>query len=67
MTTDDRDPFTSPYQIAKKDDWVYFPRTKIIGLVISVDRKTNSMRVHCFNSMNLRWFINNNFGQYKVL
>ena len=39
MIADDRDPFTSPYQIAKKDDWVYFPRTRITGLAISVDKK----------------------------
>lgn len=67
MNKDDLDPFSARFPTAKVGDWVYFSKTKITGLVIELDGETNGMRVHCFGSMRFRWFVNKNYGHYKVL
>jgi len=64
---DNIDPFAAPPQEATVGDWIYYPKTKLCGLVIGLDSQTGFMQVHCFETMNLRWVTTNNFGQYKVL
>ena len=67
VSKDNTDPFTAQFPTAEVGDWVYFSKTKITGLVIELDEKTSGMRVHCFGSMRVRWFVNKNYGHYKVL
>ena len=67
VNRDDADPFSTRVPAAKVGDWVYFSKTKITGLVIELDDKTNGMRVHCFGSMRVRWFVNPNYGHYQIL
>ena len=67
MSMQSADPFSCQFSIAKVGDWVYFTKTKITGLVIELDEKTSGMRVHCFGTMKIRWFVNQNYGHYKVL
>ena len=64
---DNTDPFVAQYDQAVLGDWVYYPKTKLCGLVIGLDNQTGFMQIHCFRTMNLRWVTSNNFGQYKVL
>ena len=64
---DNTDPFAAQYEQAVLGDWVYYPKTKLCGLVIGLDNQTGFMQIHCFRTMNLRWVTSNNFGQYKVL
>ena len=64
---DNTDPFAAQYDQAVLGDWVYYPKTKLCGLVIGLDNQTGFMQIHCFRTMNLRWVTSNNFGQYKVL
>lgn len=65
------DPFAAQHPQAQVGDWVHYAsetsERKLTGLVIEVDQKTNFMRVHCFETMKIRWLIRNNVGQYKVL
>ena len=61
------DPFAAQHPQASIGDWVYYPKTKICGLVIGIDNQTGFMQLHDFKTMNLRWVTMNNFGQYKVL
>ena len=61
------DPFAAQHPQASIGDWVYYPKTKLCGLVIGIDNQTGFMQLHDFKSMNLRWVTMNNFGQYKVL
>ena len=61
------DPFAMQYLQATIGDWIYYPKTKICGLVIGVDKQTSFMQIHVFNTMDLKWVIQSNFGQYKVL
>ena len=61
------DPFAAQHPQASIGDWVYYPKTKICGLVIGIDSQTGFMQVHDFKTMDLRWVTMNNFGQYKVL
>ena len=67
MSGDSIDPFAAQYNEADIGDWVFYPKTKLCGLVIGLDSQTGFMQVHCFNTMNLRWLTVHNFGQYKVL
>ena len=67
MKSINADPFAAQYPQASIGDWVYYPKTKICGLVIGIDNQTGFMQVHDFKTMNLRWVTMNNFGQYKVL
>tara|TARA_R110000796_G_scaffold251712_1_gene383776 strand:- start:407 stop:610 length:204 start_codon:yes stop_codon:yes gene_type:complete len=67
VSKDNTDPFSNQFPAAQVGDWVYFSKTKITGLVIELDKKTSGMRVHCFNTMEIRWFVNKNYGHYKVL
>ena len=67
MRDDNIDPFEAPPQEATVGDWIYYPKTKLCGLVIGLDSQTGFMQVHCFETMNLRWLTVHNFGQYKVL
>ena len=64
---DNTDPFAAQYEQASLGDWVYYPKTKVCGLVIGIDNQTGFMQIHCIRTMNLRWVTTNNFGQYKVL
>lgn len=52
---------------ANLGDWVYYPKTKVCGLVIGLDVQTGFMQIHCLKTMNLRWLTLHNFGQYKVI
>ena len=61
------DPFAAQHPQASIGDWVYYPKTKLCGLVIGIDNQTGFMQVHDFKTMDLRWVTKNNFGQYKVL
>ena len=67
MNKYDAAPFSTQFPTAEVGDWVYFSKTKITGLVIELDEQTSGMRVHCFGSMKVRWFVNKNYGHYKVL
>ena len=67
MIDDNTDPFAAQYDQAGLGDWVYYPKTKVCGLVIGIDNQTGFMQIHCLRTMNLRWVTTNNFGQYKVL
>tara|TARA_A100000172_G_scaffold81156_1_gene73431 strand:- start:7505 stop:7708 length:204 start_codon:yes stop_codon:yes gene_type:complete len=64
---DNIDPFAAQFPQATVDEWVYYPKTKLCGLVIGVDNQTGFMQVHCFETMDLRWLTIYNFGQYLVL
>jgi len=55
------------YKRAGRGDWVFYPKTKVFGLVIEVDNQTGFMQVHCFKTMKMRWLTVHNFGQYKVV
>jgi len=67
VSKDNADPFATQFPTAVVGNWVYFTKTKVTGLVIALDDKTGGMRVHCFGSMRVRWYVNKNYGQYKVL
>jgi hypothetical protein len=61
------DPFAAQHPQAVLGQWVYYPKTKICGLVIGVDNQTGFMQVHDFKTMKLRWVTMNNFGQYTLV
>ena len=67
MSKEHADPFAAQFPNAGIDDWIYYPKTKICGLVIGVDKQTSFMQIHVFGTMDLKWVIQSNFGQYKVL
>ena len=67
MSRDIADPFAAQYEQAGLGDWVYYPKTKLCGLVIGIDNQTGFMQIHCFKTMRLRWLTIHNLGQYKVL
>jgi|TARA_R110000796_G_scaffold65503_1_gene151274 hypothetical protein len=69
MTIPIPDLWSEKFSQAKQGDWIYYKNyaSKITGLVVEVDKKTNFMKVHCFETMNLRWFTRKNIGQYLVL
>jgi hypothetical protein len=67
VSKDNTDPLTIQHTQADIGDWVFYPKTKLCGLVIGLDSQTGFMQVHCFETMNLRWLTVHNFGQYKVL
>ena len=52
---------------AAVDDWVYYPKTKVTGLVILIDSKTKFMKIQRLVTMDYQWRTICNFGQYKVL
>ena len=64
---DNADPFAAQHEQASLGDWVYYPKTKLCGLVIGLDNQTGFMQIHCVRTMDLRWMTQSNFGQYKVL
>jgi hypothetical protein len=59
--------FAAKHKEVRLGDWVYYPKMKICGLVIGLDNQTGFMKVHCFKTMELRWFTKSNFGQYMIL
>lgn len=48
-------------------DWVYYPKTKVTGLVILIDSTTKFMKIQRLVTMDYKWRTICNFGQYKVL
>jgi hypothetical protein len=64
---DETDPFAAQFRQAEIGEWIYYPRTRTIGLVRSIHYETGFMIVHCFGSMKERWFKRKNMGQYRVL
>lgn len=56
-----------PFPQAGVDDWVYYPKSKVTGLVILIDSKTKFMKIQRLVTMDYQWRTICNFGQYKVL
>ena len=63
----DKDPFAAQFRQAEIGEWIYYPRTRTMGLVKSIHYETGFMIVHCFGTMKERWFKRKNMGQYMVL
>jgi len=56
-----------PLPQAGVGDWVYYPKSKVMGLVILIDGKTKFMKIQRLVTMDYQWRNICNFGQYKVL
>ena len=56
-----------PLPQAGVGDWVYYPKSKVMGLVILIDGKTKFMKIQRLITMDYQWRTICNLGQYKVL